>query len=317
MRILMTTSFALIAVGCNSGRSNSAPAIAAAPPAVAQPEITINADNALTVAQAGVRGSLDLMRLGYIGAHFLQTPMPEPAGAEPSQPSGLATLQSTTVDGPEGGIATFTWDDIDEDGAYTSGDVFTVSFDEYGDEGMLLNGVMTIDNVDLQGLLPGDGTYLLAADLNFVGLSVTLGSTELTISTTLPFHVENRILIEIFELTLPENKLIGSFEVLRDTRLLRYETSETLRFQFDGAVRSSDLGGTVRFSTPTFLVGSPFLSDPTAGTLVMSGFKGTSVEIEPNCIVPGVCFSLDVRVDEDGDGEYDVSLSSSWAGLLP
>ena len=313
MRTLLTSLLLLATAGCNSG-TTPAPV---APPALATSDIAINVDNALASAQAGVRGSFDLMRLSYIGAQFLQTPMPEPTAGEPTNPSVLATLLSTEVNGPEGGVATFSWDDLDESGTYNSGDVFTTSFDNYGAKGMVLNGVMTIDNVQLQGLLPGDGTYILAADLNFVGLSVMLGARELTFSTTLPFRMENRIIVEIYELLLLKPEVVDSFEVQEGTSLVRYETSETVRFQFHGAVHSAELEGIVRFETPTYLVGSPFLSDPTAGTLIVNGANRSRIEIEPNCIVPGVCFSLDVRVDADGDEEYEEMLSSSWTGLLP
>jgi hypothetical protein len=158
---------------------------------------------------------------------------------------------------------------------------------------------------------------VLDADLNFIGLTVIVGATEQVFSTTLPFHVENRLIVEIFDLFLFNAELVDALEVQPNTRLIRYETDEFVRFQFEGAVHSIELEGTVRFATPTFLVGSPFLSDPTEGTLIVSGANGSRLEIEPNCIVPGVCFSLDIRVDEDGDEEYEQILSSSWTGLLP
>ena len=316
MRTLLTPFLLLAATACNSG-TNPAPI---APPALAQSDIAINVDNALASAQAGVRGSFDLTRLSYIGAQFLQTPMPEPTSGEPGEPTGpsvLATLLSTDVDGPQGGVATFSWDDLDESGTYNTDDVFTILFANYGAEGMVLNGVMTIDNVQLQGLLPGDGTYILEADLNFLGLSVMLGARELRFTTTLPFRMENRIIVEIFDLLLLQPEVVDSFEVQEGTHLVRYETDEIVRFQFDGAVHSAELEGIVRFETPTYLIGSPFLSDPTAGTLIVNGANRSRIEIEPNCIVPGVCFSLDVRVDADGDEEYEEMLSSSWTGLLP
>lgn len=316
MRTILIIIASLLATSCSGSNSSAA----VTPTVFISADVVITPDNALAAARAGVRGSFDLMRLSYIGAHFLQTSMPDPAGSEPGDPalpSATAARRSTNVDGPQGGLATFSWDDLDAEGTYTSGDLFTISFDNYGDEGMLLNGVMTIDNVELQGLLPGDGTYVLDADLNFIGLTVMVGATEQVFSTTLPFHVENRLIVEIFDLFLFNAELVDALEVQPNTRLIRYETDEFVRFQFEGAVHSIELEGTVRFATPTFLVGSPFLSDPTEGTLIVSGANGSRIEIEPNCIVPGVCFSLDIRVDEDGDEEYEQMLSSSWTGLLP
>jgi hypothetical protein len=85
----------------------------------------------------------------------------------------------------------------------------------------------------------------------------------------------------------------------------------------DGAVNSAELGGTVRFSTPTGLRGSPFSREPTEGTLLVSGANGSALEIEPVCLFPGVCISLDLHLDEDGDEEFETTLTSSWQSLLP
>lgn len=325
MRTILITILILLATSCSgSGSSGSA---AVAPPAFVSADVVITPDNALAAAQAGIRGCFDLIRLSYIGAHFLQTSIMAPAGSipgEPVEPPILGGRRSLNVDGPQGGSATFSWDDLDAEGTYTSGDLFTISFDNYGDEGMVLQGVMTIDNVDLQGLLPGDGTYLLDADLNFIGLIVRHGASEQVFTTTLPFHMENRLIVEIFDLFLFEAEVVDAHEVQANTRLIRYETDEKIRFQFEGAVHSIELEGTVRFATPTFMVGSTFqvdpsllTLDPTEGTLIVSGANRSSIEIEPTCLIPGLFCSLDIRVDEDGDEEYEQTLSSSWAGLLP
>lgn len=323
MRTYSLLTLSLLLVSCNSGGNTTA---TFTPPALATADLAITADNAIDVAQAGVRGSLDLVRLSYIGAQFLQTTFPEPPG-EPIAPVALGTVTlgtvtlgtvlSTEVFGPENGVATFTWDDVDEDETYSSGDVFTMNFDDYGDQGMTLNGTMTIDNIALQGLLPGDGTYIVDANLNLLGLTINIGTLEQTFDTTLPFHMENRIIVELFDLTLLEPQVLGQFEVREGTRLSRMTTDETLRYVLDGAVHSVALEGLVRFSTPLGLSGSPFLNDPIEGYLLIRGAAGSSLELEPFCAFPGVCVSLDVRVDEDGDAEYENTQSTSWQALLP
>jgi len=316
MRTYPLLTLSLFLVGCNSGGNTTA---TFTPPALATADLAITADNAIDVAQAGVRGSLDLVRLSYIGAKFLQTTFPEPPGepGEPIAPVTLGTVLSTEVFGPENGVATFTWDDVNEDEVYSSGDVFTMNFDDYGDQGMTLNGIMTIDNITLQGLLPGDGTYIVDANLNLLGLTITIGTLEHTFDTTLPFHLENRIVVELFDLILLEPQVIGQFEIREGTRLSRMTTDETLRYVLDGAVHSAALEGLVRFSTPLGLRGSPFLNDPIEGYMVIRGAGGSSLELEPFCLFPGVCLSLDVRVDEDGDAEFENTQSTSWQALLP
>ena len=316
MRTYLIVSFGLLLTSCNQGSGGSAPP---APPALAPANVAISTDNATQVAQAGVRGSLDIMRLSYIGARFLQTTFPEPTGSgSGTGQSGLASsLLSTDVFGPQQGVATFSWDDVDDDGVSSSGEVFAMNFADYGDQGMVLNGTMTIDELLLQGLLPGDGTYLADATLNLLGLKVQIGVLEQTFNTEIPFLLDNRIIVEVFDVLLLNEQVIGQFEVQRGTRLQRYTTDETLRYSLEGAVHSAELEGLLRFSTPLGLRGSPFLNDPIEGFMQIRGSGGSTMEIEPFCLFPGVCLSLDLRIDADGDEEFEESLSSSWQALLP
>jgi len=316
MRTFLATASLLVLLGCNRGSNPTPPP---APPALATADLAITVDNAIDVARAGVRGCLDLLRISYIGARFLQTTFPEPTTGqgEPTVPTPQGPIRSIDVFGPDNGVATFTWNDVDGNDTYTSNDDFTVNFDAYGDQGMTFNGIMTIDNMVLQGILPGDGTYIVDADLNLLGLTVTIGAIDQTFDTTLPFHLENRIIVELFDLVLLEEETIGEFEVQRGSQLSRYTTDETLRYVATGGVHSASLEGIVLFSTPTGLRGSPFLTDPIEGTLVVHGAANSSLELEPFCLFPGVCLSLDVRVDADGDAMFEDTQSTSWSALLP
>ena len=312
------TRFTLLLCSCNQGNSTGSSQLT--PPALAQPDIAIDGDNAILVAQAGVRGGMDLMRLSYIGAHFLQTSFPQPGEPDPTAPQPpivTGTVKSIEVYGPEEGVATFTWDDVNEDEKYSSGDLFTINFQDYGAQGLLLNGIMTIDNVQLLGLLPGDGTYVVDATLNLLGLTLRIGALTQTFNTELPFHMENRIIVEIFDLILFDSQVIGALEIQPGTRLMRFTTDNDVRYSLDGVVHSAQLEGELRFTTPTGLRGSPFLNEPTEGTMLIRGRNGSALEIEPFCFLPGICISLDVRVDEDGDKEFETQLSSSWQSLLP
>lgn len=325
MRNISFALFTVLLFGCSQSSDSETSQIA--PPVLAEPDIAIVSDNAVKIAQAGTRGGFDLLRLSYIGARFMQTTFPpppeptepDPTNPEPTEPEPVepGPVQSIAVFGPDEGVATFSWEDVNEDGKYSSEDVFLVNFNQYGDQGMVLNGIMSIDDVQLQGLLPGDGTYILKATLNLLGLSVRIGSLTQTFNTKLPFFMENRIIVEIYELLLEEPLVLGALEVQAGTLLSRLTTDQAVRYLMDGAVNSAELGGTVRFSTPTGLRGSPFLSDPTEGTLLINGANGSALEIEPVCLFPGVCISLDLHLDEDGDEEFETTLTSSWQSLLP
>lgn len=316
MRTSYLTGFLAVIAGCSNGSKSPA----ALPESTIAADVTITESNAIETARAGVRGSFDFTRLAYIGAGFVQTTMPTPTTGPGNPPTNTSNnnIQTVSVAGPAGGSASLSWEDVDEDNAYSSGDIFTINYSDYGDEGMVLNGLMTIDDFNLQGLLPGDGTYILDATLNLIGLDVQLGAATSSFNIELPFRLENRILVEIFDLYLFEDHFFGAFQVLENSRLMRYETDDFVRYSFNGSVFSPELPGIVEFSTPGFFQGSIFLSDPTEGVLLVSGIGGTFVELEPSCIVPGVCFSLDLRVEEDGDDEnFEGILTSNWQELLP
>lgn len=321
MRLQLLTVSLLFVASCSNGSNE--PAVVA-PPAIVDADVVITVDNAMTAAQAGVRGSFDFLRLGYIGASFLQTNTPEPpaTGGEPGNGGAtgsavIGAVLSTEVPGPDGGSAVFAWEDLDDSGSYSSGDIFTIDFEEYESDGLRLNGVMVIDDLRLQGILPGDNAFIVDATLNLIGLSVTLGAQESSLTLELPFRLENRLLVELFELQLFEPHYFGSFEVREGTRMIRHETDETVRYSVAGAVFSPELDGLVQFYTPKSLIGNPFTSDPTEGKLIIRGAGASMIEVEPSCLAPGFCFSLDLRVDEDGDEEFEDTIVSSWGALLP
>ena len=103
----------------------------------------------------------------------------------------------------------------------------------------------------------------------------------------------------------------------RGTRLQRFTTDETLRYSPEGAVHSAELEGLLRFSTPLGLRGSPLLNGPTEALMQIRGSGGRTMTIEPSCLFPGVCRSLDLRIDADGDEDFEESLSSNWQASLP
>jgi hypothetical protein len=82
-------------------------------------------------------------------------------------------------------------------------------------------------------------------------------------------------------------------------------------------VHSAELEGLLGFSTPLGLRGSPLLNGPTEALMQIRGSGGRTMEIEPFCRFPGVCLSLDLRIDTDGDEDFEESLSSNWQALLP
>lgn len=271
--------------------------------------VKITVDNALDVAQAAVRAAFDIQRVAYVGAGFLLMPPPEP----PEPPTGNTQPATLTVpvNGPLGGTASFSWTDADGDEKYSTGDGFTITFDEYGDDGVILSGSIVLRDAMLDGLVPSEGTWIVLADLELLGLAVTVGAETWTLNTRLPIRLENRQIVQLFELTLPRDVEFGPYVLKGGNRMDRYESSETVTTIFDGAVFVEALDGLLRFETSNLLTGFPFFPDPTDGLLTVYGSEGSLLEIQP------LFFQLEIRVDENGDEQFEATLTSSWQDLLP
>lgn len=305
MRIAFASLCVLFAAGCDSGSSTT--------PQVEIPAtVKITAENALDAAQACVRAAFDIQRVAYVGIGFLLTPTPEPPELPASpNPAVLPAQLSVTVSGPFGGSALFTWSDEDGNERYSTGDGFTITFDAYGDQGVILDGAMVLRNPMLEGLVPSEGTWVATADLEMIGLAVTVGVETWTLNTTLPVRLENRQIVQLFELVLPADLQFGPSELKQGNRMERYESAETVTLIFDGAAYVPALDGVLKFETSGVLTGFPFFPNPTDGLMVVRGSEGSLLEIQP------LFFQLEIRVDENGDEEFEATLSSSWQELLP
>ena len=254
------------------------------------------------------------MRTVYIGASFLLKERPQPA--DPNNP-GTAVL-SREYEGPDGGVATLSWDDTDGGGIYTTGDRFTIAFDDYTEGTTMLDGVMTLD-CDIQGQITSNGAWVVHGAVNMLGLDLTVGAQTTTLGQTFEFLLESRISVQLFELDLTEDVAIGEFVVQSGASYLRYSGGVQVRYALNGAVFSPALEGVVRFDMPEFVIGDPFSPNPYIGTWNVLGAEGSRIEVEPFCIIPlpFFCTQLDLRVDEDGDETFDAQLQTSWTELLP
>ena len=305
MRYAFLSLAAVFAAACNNGGSSASPTIVRV-----EPTVQVTAMNAVDAAQACVRAALDIQRVGYVAAKFLRTPIPEPPmmaglGADPA-------VITVTLDGPAGGTAEFSWSDHDGDLEYTSGDEYTITLDDYGDQGVTLRGAMLIRDTRFLGVVPSPGTWIATANIELLSLHVLVGTGDYTLNTTLPIRLENRQdFVELFDLVLPEDLVLGDNRVLQNNRMSRYENNEMVTLVFDGAVHSTVLDGVLTFATSTVFAGFPFFANPTDGLFTVHGTGGSSMEIQP------MFFQLELRVDEDGDGEFEDTQSSSWMALLP
>jgi hypothetical protein len=219
---------------------------------------------------------------------------------------------STTIPGPEGGEAVFSWEDRDLGGFYNTGDVVSISLDSYGADGLVLDGGMVIDNIVSFGELPNPiGTWIANADLYLLSLSVQIGAQTTVLNLTLPFRLERRVIVQLFDCVLPENVTMGPIELQQGNRMSRYDSDEEVSYIFDGEVFSETLDGVLHYETDGVLGGFPFFPDPILGVMRVDGAVPSVMEIEFGFFV------LEIRVDEDGDEEFETTIMSNMAELLP
>jgi len=302
----------LAAASCDSGSDN----VVVAPPVTFQPDVPVVEENALDFAKVGMRSVFDLPTLAYIGAGFLRRPVP----SDPNAPASPVTL-SETVDGPDGGTATYSWEDVRVDGIYSTDDVITINFEDYADGDMTLNGIMIIDDLRTQGTLTTIGsTWLADATLRLLNLELQLGAGTFIMNTELPFRLESRQVVEIFDLFLFEDLFVGEFEMKQGSRWLRYQSEDELSYEVDGFAYSPELDGIARFRTDSVVFVNTFSGNPTAGFVIVEGTPGTFVEVESTSIcslpIPLPC-TFDVRVEEDGEEGFEATLQISETELLP
>lgn len=314
MRYASLSLLLVLAISCDSG--SDAPVT---PTVSFEPTLAVTEDNALDFARVGMRAVFDLPNLAYIGASFLRQPVPQDPNA-PSNPGTPVTLSAERA-GPDGGTAVYSWEDIRVDNLFSTDDIITINFEDYADGDLTLNGIMIIDDLRTQGTVTqGGGTWLADATLRLLNLEVQLGAGTFILNEELPFRVENRELIEIFDLFLFEDLFLGEFEMKQNSRWLRYETDDELSYQVDGFAFSPELDGVVRFKTDSVVFVNTFSGNPTEGFVVVNGTPGTFIEVQSTSIcslpIPLPC-TFDVRVEEDGEEGFETTLQITAPELLP
>ena len=308
---------ALLVPACDSGGDAAPPA----PPATFAPDVAVTATNAVDFATVGMRSTFDLPNLVYIGAHFLRLPVPQ----DPNAPGGASPVGlSAEVSGPNGGVAVYTWDDFDGDGAYSTGDVITIDFNAYGDGDFTVDGVMVLEDLSTAGAVTqGGGSFIVDATLRFLNVDYQLGAGTFTMNADVPFRIENREELEIFELDLFEDLFVGINELKENSSWRRYETGDELSYDSFGYSYSPQLDGVVRFQTNSVVYLNTFTQNPVDGFVAVRGTGGTFVEVQSQggigCTFPGFPLpcQFDVRVEEDGQEGFESVQVVPASSFLP
>jgi hypothetical protein len=289
---------ALVAA-CSGGGSK-------APVATATPNVTITAANATAVAGAAYEAAYMPARIARLAVAFLEVDTPTaPAG-------GLPAIVTQVVPGPDGGEATFTWNDADRNGEYTTGDTFTIDFAAYAAAGLTLDGAATLEDVRIDGRPLTSLTWRCDATLRLLDVQYDTGAGPATASGAFTVQREERTIVQVLALTALGEAAIGPRRVGARSTSGRNEYNIDFQqgFYGDGDFLDPVTGGTFVYETVLTMTGVQFLFDPGFGELRVLGAGGTSVSI-----VPTDLFNVELKVDGDGDGEPETTIAKEWAEL--
>lgn len=274
-------------------------------PAATTGDLRITADNARDVASAAYRVAFDPVRVARIvGSIFDAAPPTSGAG-----PTGALTKE---VEGPEGGTAVVTWQDRDGDDRYSSGDAFTIACADFAAEGLVLTGAATFTDLQVSGTVPTGLTWKLGARLDLLGLRLAAGERTAILSGAYHWERELRATVRLLSLEALGAASVGVRTLADASGAARndYVLDFTMGLFAVGSLVDPELGGTLVFRTEAPLTGIQVMPDPVNGRLVVEGAGGTSLVVQPLDF-----FTLEIQVDEDGDGEPDVVLPAEWTEI--
>jgi hypothetical protein len=267
---------------------------APAPPA---PTVQITAANAVVVARTAVSASLRLADVAGIGVAVITTVPPEP---------------SATFPGTSGGEVVRTWDDRDEDGEVSMGDLFTLAFTAFAEDGLVLDGEMSFDSLVVEGDLVNGLSWLLHARLDYVDVAVTSGSGTETLNGPLWFTREKRATVLTLDLEVGEGLAVAGSALAAGTPFAShdYVLDHTFAQYGAGVVESEAIGGLVAFETRVPFTGIQFLPNPSVGELEVRGADGSMLTVR------AVDFdNAEIAVDADGDGVAEQTIPVAWSEL--
>lgn len=259
------------------------------------PSMTINQDNIVEIAQSIIDSTL--IGEGFV-EEFGDLQIPEGACAD----SGTITSVGSISDPPA----------VD--------DTITVTFNDCQEFGDITDGTITLTIKEVSADFDGTPPYNLKVEIVFNNLSsedIDLGlvatvNGDMTITISNDGAGELRVRIEGNSLTTQWD---GEVETLSDLLIELVDNSSTGDFSKDlnGTISSTLLGGSVTFNTTTLFSGNENIGgEPTAGVLhITNSIDNSQALLSAKDDGSG----LVIKVDADGDGEYEFEDFISYDNL--
>jgi len=287
----------MLLVACNGGDHPVAPI----------PTTQITAANAVAVASAAVRASLGLADVAGIAARVM-TAVPAGLGAGTALPGTIMV----TIPGAQGGEALRTLDDRDDDQRVSTGDGMTIDFMAFGEAGLVLDGVVSVQDLVVQGDLVESLNWIVRTRLDFIDLVVTSSSGPETLNGSLWCTREKRDTVFTLELDADQVFDVDGNVLAAGTTLAYPEFRLDGTFaQFGaGAVESEAIGGVVLFEVKVPFMGFQVVPNPNVGELEVRGADGSMLTVR------AVDFdNAEIAVDADGDGVAEQTIPIAWSAL--
>ena len=278
---------AMLLASCNDNDHAPAPT----------PTVQITSANAVLVAHTVVSASLRLADVAGIGVAVITVVPPEP---------------SATFPGPGGGEVVRTWDDRDDDGKVSTGDLFTLAFTAFAEDGLVLDGEMSFDSLVVQGDLVDSLNWIVRTRLDFVDLVVTSAAGTETLNGSLWCAHEKRDTVFTLDLEAAEGFDVAGNELARGSTLSypEFRLDGTFAQFGTGAVESESIGGLVVFETKVPFTGFQALPNPSVGELEVRGADGSMLTVR------AVDFdNAEIGLDADGDGVDEQTIAVAWSSL--
>ncbi|SUS06364.1 conserved exported hypothetical protein [uncultured Defluviicoccus sp.] len=341
-RAFTASALALIAAcgGCGGGGDASAP-----PPAPAT-QVPISSSNQTAVARSVVSGGVALTLAQPLAAPGRATAQSVAGSASPMAGSALQAIAQRMVrltlahrQAPQraqplaastdteacsaGGSIATTFDDRDNNGDVSAGDVLTAAFAQCREtDDSRLDGTVvlrvtavpanTATRVELRGSMSfqqlgaafGGTTATLAGSVDFsaavtesaVQMAMTVGADALRIGASSPGYSES--------VTYESGMRVTVGQALTGT--------QATTFTLDGSFSSQSLGGRITVSTPRAMTQVPTDDYPASGQIVATGAGGSQLRIT---VLDAA--QLRLELDANGDGTFEASQAVAWSSLAP
>ena len=230
-----------------------------------------------------------------------------------AHPAGTSTDTANCV---VGGTITTTWNDHDNDGLLSNGDVLTASFQQCRQSSSLsFNGSLVIT------LTGTPSAMSFKADAAFQNVTVVYGGVTATIKggvaldevdtdtiSSLTFTVGNGGLEETVSSTSYSDSIVFDSGTVVASSYLAGTSSVTL----NGSFFAQSIGGSVTIATQQPLYQQASDAYPSGGQVLVTGAGGSKLLAT---VLDAT--QVQLQLDANGDGTYETTSTVAWSTLLP